>query len=569
MNATSIASWTRQESPVSRSALAFDFALIWCLSLAALVNLILWYDNAQGITGNGIFKAMQAKPWIRDPASAQLDPSNYLYFPVIGRICWLFDFLGVFPGDPRRQIPFISAMSASACLVLIYILILHITGDRVLAIISAAFHLAGAFFLRLAISNEDIMPSYALMLSSMVLGSMWFTRPSFRRVAIVSSLFTLGWLFEWRLMFPTLPAMLLALALAPCRPAMRIAWAATFLATSFVVVLVIQALWGPQPGNPGRVLDLIWTAKGTNTGYAGFAMNKIGFLWVGIGESLLGGQNVADLDHTASIAKELVLSSLIVAMAGIGAVVLLWRNRSTADARVLAAIFGGTFAVGELMNLYSQPQDPQMQINVLPWLTVAVALIASELSKRRKGLTLVSLALASACIASYNTQALAATRGEDGRWREALARIEREVDPANTFLLVYGFDALLAQIFYYWDGQWNFFDTLGPAPTPLTKFKYLGLVSGPVNHPKLTGPELAAQLEAQIYKAMNLGYDVVAVDVWGWGRRTMASALSTVADEKKSDALYDMLHAKFVAKPIYTDPVAGQFVRLEPISTKR
>lgn len=87
----------------------FDAVLVWLLSFCGLVGLILWYDNAQGITGNGIFKALQLKPWVQTPATASLDASNYLYFPVVGRLCALLDVLGVFPGDPRRQMAVIHA----------------------------------------------------------------------------------------------------------------------------------------------------------------------------------------------------------------------------------------------------------------------------------------------------------------------------------------------------------------------------------------------------------------------------------------------------------------------------
>ncbi len=49
----------------------------------------------------------------------------------------------------------------------------------------------------------------------------------------------------------------------------------------------------------------------------------------------------------------------------------------------------------------------------------------------------------------------------------------------------------------------------------------------------------------------------------------MESALSTVADSSKSDALYDMLHTRFTGTPVYVDPVAGPFVRLTPIAPRR
>ncbi len=48
----------------------------------------------------------------------------------------------------------------------------------------------------------------------MLLAGLWFDRPTYRQIAIVSTIFTLGWLVEWRLMFPTLPAFGLALLLS-------------------------------------------------------------------------------------------------------------------------------------------------------------------------------------------------------------------------------------------------------------------------------------------------------------------------------------------------------------------
>lgn len=66
----------------------------------------------------------------------------------------------------------------------------QLTGRRSIAWAAAAFHLSGAFLLNLAIISEDIMPSYTLMFASMALASLWFVRPTARRVAVVSTLFT-------------------------------------------------------------------------------------------------------------------------------------------------------------------------------------------------------------------------------------------------------------------------------------------------------------------------------------------------------------------------------------------
>ena len=96
-------------SPTPR-ALAVDTGLIAAGTFVLLVGVILWLDNAQAfLTGNGVFKAAELKPWISAPASAPLYPSNYLFYPVYGALCRGLDSLGVLTGDPRRQITILNA----------------------------------------------------------------------------------------------------------------------------------------------------------------------------------------------------------------------------------------------------------------------------------------------------------------------------------------------------------------------------------------------------------------------------------------------------------------------------
>ena len=114
---------------------------------------------------------MELKPWVADPANAPLYPSNYLFYPVYGALCRLLDLLGVFAGDPRRQMTILNAVSASLCLGVVYLMVRALTGDRLIALLAALFHLACSFVLFLAITNEDIMPSYTLLFASMALAS--------------------------------------------------------------------------------------------------------------------------------------------------------------------------------------------------------------------------------------------------------------------------------------------------------------------------------------------------------------------------------------------------------------
>src|SRR5262245_48428751 len=202
-----------------------DLALVILGGGALLIAIVLWFDNAQGgLTGNGVFKSLELKPWVVDPANAPLYPSNYLFYPIYGALCRLLDLLGVFPGDPRRQMTILNAASCALSFAIIYLLIRKLTGRRVVALLAALFHLASNFVMFLAIINEDIMPSYTVLLAAMALGAIWLARPTAPRVLAVSILFSLAWLMEWRLMFPTLPAMLVALFVCEPNWQRRLGW---------------------------------------------------------------------------------------------------------------------------------------------------------------------------------------------------------------------------------------------------------------------------------------------------------------------------------------------------------
>ncbi len=57
-----------------------DLAFLVVGGGALLIAIVLWFDNAQGgLTGNGVFKSLELKPWVTDPGKAPLYPSNDLF----------------------------------------------------------------------------------------------------------------------------------------------------------------------------------------------------------------------------------------------------------------------------------------------------------------------------------------------------------------------------------------------------------------------------------------------------------------------------------------------------------
>jgi hypothetical protein len=550
------------QSSATSSRLPFtDLLAVFLLGSCLLIALVLWMDNAEGVTGNGAFKAMTIKQWMAEPSRAPLNNSNYLYFPLMAILCGLLDLVGVFVGDPRRQLTIINAVSAAACLCLLFVLVYRLTHSRLVSWATVLFQVAAAFFLRLAISNEDILPSYAVMFAAMVMACLWFSRPTWKNVALVAITFTLAWLMEWRLMFPVLPPMLLALLIAPGRAAERLGRIAVFLGTMLVTAKIAMILWGAHENNVPALADLLWTGKGTETGYAGFAWSKVWLLWVGTSQYLLGGINISEVSNIKHMRSELLTASAVIAAVALVSLAIIWRQRSSPALQLVTVVFGGTFAAGAIFNLYSQPQDPQMQINVMSWLAVGWALMLANSPKPRT--VAVAGSIAAMGLLSYNVWRSQPGRGTDTAWIGALNQLERSTDPARTVYLVHGFEPLMSKAFYYWNGKWNSLADLGTAPTSTPKFKFLTLVNGPVDRPNASPQEWMEDIERQVDRVQDLGYDVVATDAWAGSTDRFVSAMATISGPEKSAAFYQLLQSHFSRMQAFHNPMTGTLYRLE------
>lgn len=543
-------------------------ALMVC-AFAGLVAFILWFDNLQIITTNGVFKALTIREWTTDPASARLDPSNYLYYPAMAAICRLLDLIGIMPGDPRHQIGVINALFASLSLGIFYKLVLCLTGERIAAFAAALFHLAGAFFFNLTVSNEDILPSYTVLLFVMTLACLWFTALTWQRVVILSALFTLAWLLEWRLLFPTLPALLILLALGQGTAWRRIANIGLFLAVMVAIAKVAILLWGPHSGNVGPVSELLWTGKGIDSGWAGFTAVKFTFMWVGITQYLAGGINLGDLTYLPGMLSEMRCSTAFIVGLAIASLIILWKKRHSPEHQAVAVVFGTTFVAGQLMNLYAQPQDPQMQLNVMPWLTVAWGLFVGYLAGFRPIVGMIPAIAVATVLLNYNIGKLLPMRGEEANGRQTIKALERQFDPASTVFLLHGFEGLVADIFYAWHGDWTYFNRLGPAPSTAPKAKMLLAADSFIHQSSASGQSQSDAFLQKIERAMNLGYEVVANRLWTMTPDEFAASLSTVTDATKAKRVHAAFHEAYSGRLIFEDPHSGPYFMLSRRSREK
>ena len=96
-------------------------------------------------------------------------------------------------------------------------------------------------------------------------------------------LFTLGWLVEWRLIFPTLPALVLALALAPSGRSRRGGADRVLLVVSIVVAAASCSSSGEGHTGAVGLHDLLWTGKGVDSGWGGLTWGKAWMMLSGVG----------------------------------------------------------------------------------------------------------------------------------------------------------------------------------------------------------------------------------------------------------------------------------------------
>ena len=221
-----------------------------------------------------------------------------------------------------------------------------------------------------------------------------------------------------------------------------------------------------------------------------------------------------------------------------------------------------TFVAGEVFNLYSQPQDAQMQINVMPWLTLAWLFVLEAIAARwRSGLAVMS-GLA-ALLLAYNVWSLSPLRGLDTRWQQAFAELERRTDPTRTVFVVHDFDWMMPYGSLYWGIEEPGVDGLGPPPQAKPKFKWIGFIGQLLRHHDWTVEQQTADLRRQIDRALELGYDVLLVRLAHVSQDQLEQDSGMIASRSQLAALRAMLLHDYVARPAFTDPVMGPFDRLQ------
>ncbi len=227
-------------------------------------------------------------------------------------------------------------------------------------------------------------------------------------------------------------------------------------------------------------------------------------------------------------------------------------------------MFGVTFLAGEVFNLYSQPQDPQMQVNVMAWVTPAWALVLLAAHRRWPARGLAALAALTVALFAYNVWSIAPLRGLDSKWRGAIERLEQQGDPVSHRLPAARFrldDGLCLAALGH-DGARR--RRARPRPAGAAEVQMDRL------HRRRAAP---SRLEHRAACRRTCAGRSIAR--WSWATRCWSCGLwdipeaqlltetGMVADAGRLGALQRMLRTDYVATPVSVDPVAGSIYRLQ------
>lgn len=523
-------------------------------------------QNVHISTTNGLWKSLDVARWIQTPSWALIEPSNAIFYPVYAALARVLNALGVFPGMAWRQMAIINALFAGISGAIVFAFVSRWTRNLTITLLASTAYMLSGFVLLHGLVNEDIMPGFTWILASTLMACAWFGKPTALKIIAVALVFAIGWLFEWRLMFPSLPPLLLALFLAPGSALQRVWRPSLFLAAMAVPPAVVAAST-LTVFNKAQALKLFftlfWTGKGVGTGWGGYSANKLWFEWSGTAEAIFGARHLQHVDWLwTPSARGVLAGTFLMIVFAVLCVRYIWRNRENASVRAAAVIVGGNAVCGVIFNLYSQPQDPQMQINVMIWALFGWVLLMKAIlgngeqsrSPQVNALALVAAATVAVIPSAYALKTAYEHQGTDRRAIQLVNELDKQFDPKTTVYVYHDFDPVIT-----WQSTklglrpHTSTQSLPPAPTPI--YKWIGIATDSVLHPEWSGAQHAEKVIDEINRALALGYRVVTSQFWTTDEAQWISSYSTIVpNPEKTRDLRRVLHETFQAKAVWTDP---------------
>lgn len=554
----------RSHTAIAAFLVFLSFATIY---LVAVVEM----DNTNIGTTNGLWKTPAVRGWEKG-ISHKLDSGEWLYVPLYGMLCraipdgWVsYGTHG--PVVTFRKMAMFNALFGGLASSVVFLLAMRFLRSVQGSAIATLAHGCAAFVILNSINSEDIVPAYTFFVLMTFCLFAFLDGDRIGYLAGASLCCAMLTVLHWTLMIPALAGAIAVGVLVAIKDWRR-AWALPAFLATFLILLQCFTL-GFRPSKGGAwdlgsleskpsvrfekidsILDILHPSKTTPNGYLGFRWNKIVSASVGIGNYYLGGRNIPDNRNAFSDPNILGRMRISWAFAIVTLAALLWAAIRRDRTRLLA-IFGlAVFAMGQMEHLYSQPQDPQSQIEPMFATILGVIVILEALGRVR--LLAVAMGVAFLLEGGDNARLMLATRGEDSRYMKQANELAQLFSPDNTVMVSQGWEE--------WN-TWVYSETFG-GDSPRYVARNVGLVNGFIQHLGATPVEAADLMAKQIGDALAGGNRVVANVVWVGSREDFAYSLSTLATIENARIYTDRLYGAFHAGRSW-DTAVGKFVELQ------
>lgn len=535
-----------------------------------------YLQNVHLTTTNGLWKSMGIQDFMDNPSWGNLPTANILLHPLHAAFGWMYDLFGIHSNTRWRQMAVTNGVFGIVGAAFIYYFVFLWTQQRLASfLIASAYCFAGHYILH-SITNEDIMPAFVFMMIATLIASEKFTAPHYRDIALVAVLLSFGWMLEWRIIFPILPPLCLALLLSAGSLSQRALRLALLGATILVVPAVIAFLsWATGYRTVAQAMEflctLVWTGKAVGTGWGGFTLNKLILLPVGIGEAVFAGRYFTDPQwYVGPYRYSIFLGILLTSTMVVVGLIYSWRSRFDASVRTKFIIFCGLFVAGGVFNLYVQPTDPQFQLNVmLAALPGWVLLICGLLKVGRQATRPVQRSAVRALIATLLLLPISWTyyyfnlrAGGDAIKTSYVRGVSAQFDLTETVFLFHGFEGEITWfVLEHGSATPNAFNIEQfPANTPT--FKWLSYAEPAISRPQFTGTEHADLVMAWIDHALDLGYRVLTPDTWGATRVHWVHHFVQIADKDKALAIRTAFHNAYAYSLVFRSSSGPDLVEI-------
>jgi hypothetical protein len=218
--------------------------------------------------------------------------------------------------------------------------------------------------------------------------------------------------------------------------------------------------------------------------------------------------------------------------------------------------------VGQAENVYSQPQDPQMQIQPM-FIGVAGFLGLLLFVRQRfshKRFLAFTLAVAVPLVAAnyaYTLSLMAGTATSDSESIRLHEGVRRQFPPSSTFLVLVGFEALLTwETVLYYEGDIT--PVMARSVLTATPFTWV---------PRADGPKVSQYMRERMEPAYKKGMRLYSNILWNESKQSFQGRFITVAPPEESGRLYDDMLPRYRVKPgSETSTYYGNFVEIVPVN---